>query len=164
MPTTPPLEAAVGRLADLAIVGGNAGGADHHATLAGGFGFVLAHGVSRQADHVEAAHQVDHDGLGVDRQAVRAVLAHGLFGRRDAGTVDQAHELAQGNRLGHHGLAVGFIADVALQERAADLPGDGLPFSTCMSAITTVAPLAASMRAVPSPRPEAPPVTMKTLP
>ena len=38
------------------------------------------------------------------------------------------------------------------------------PFSTCMSAITTLPPLAASMRAVPSPSPEAPPVTMKTLP
>jgi len=33
-----------------------------------------------------------------------------------------------------------------------------------MSAITTLPPLAASMRAVPSPRPDAPPVTMKTLP
>ena len=38
------------------------------------------------------------------------------------------------------------------------------PLSTCMSAMTTLPPLAASMRAVPSPRPEAPPVTMKTLP
>ena len=38
------------------------------------------------------------------------------------------------------------------------------PFSTCMSAITTLPPLAASMRAVPSPSPEAPPVTIKTLP
>src|SRR6478752_3212325 len=38
------------------------------------------------------------------------------------------------------------------------------PFSTCMSAMTTFAPSAASMRAVPSPRPDAPPVTMKTLP
>ena len=38
------------------------------------------------------------------------------------------------------------------------------PLSTCMSAITTLPPSAASMRAVPSPRPDAPPVTMKTLP
>ena len=30
--------------------------------------------------------------------------------------------------------------------------------------MTTLPPFAASMRAVPSPRPEAPPVTMKTLP
>ncbi len=38
------------------------------------------------------------------------------------------------------------------------------PWSDCMSAINTRAPLAASMRAVPSPSPEAPPVTMNTLP
>src|SRR5690606_29221637 len=38
------------------------------------------------------------------------------------------------------------------------------PFSCCMSAITTMPPLAASMRAVPSPRPDAPPVTTNTLP
>ena len=38
------------------------------------------------------------------------------------------------------------------------------PFSACMSAMTTLPPLAASMRAVPSPKPDAPPVTMKTLP
>src|SRR5690606_14436539 len=38
------------------------------------------------------------------------------------------------------------------------------PLSACMSAITTLPPLAANMRAVPSPRPDAPPVTMKTLP
>jgi hypothetical protein len=126
MPTMPPLDGAVGGLADLAVIGCDRGGGDHHAALAGGFGRVLAHGVSRQPDHVEAAHQVDHDGLGIDRQAVRPVLAHGLLGRRDAGTVDQAHELAQGYRLGHHGLAIGFIADVALQERAADRLGDSL--------------------------------------
>ena len=38
------------------------------------------------------------------------------------------------------------------------------PFSACMSAMTTLPPAAASMRAVPSPSPEAPPVTMNTLP
>ena len=38
------------------------------------------------------------------------------------------------------------------------------PLSAFMSATTTLPPLAASSRAVPSPRPEAPPVTMKTLP
>src|SRR2546429_4629952 len=36
------------------------------------------------------------------------------------------------------------------------------PLSACMSAITTLPPSAASMRAVPSPSPEAPPVTMNT--
>ena len=38
------------------------------------------------------------------------------------------------------------------------------PFSTCRSAMTTFPPSRASSRAVPSPRPEAPPVKMKTLP
>ena len=38
------------------------------------------------------------------------------------------------------------------------------PTSSSRSAITTWPPLAASMRAVPSPSPDAPPVTMKTLP
>ena len=38
------------------------------------------------------------------------------------------------------------------------------PRSACRSAMTTFAPSRASMRAAPSPRPEAAPVTMKTLP
>src|SRR5215831_3227287 len=38
------------------------------------------------------------------------------------------------------------------------------PFSACRSAIATLAPFAASMRTVPSPRPDAPPVTMNVLP
>ena len=38
------------------------------------------------------------------------------------------------------------------------------PLSACISAMTTVPPCAASMRAAPSPRPDAPPVTMNTLP
>jgi L-alanine-DL-glutamate epimerase-like enolase superfamily enzyme len=52
---------------------------------------------------------------------VRAILAHGLDGRRDAGTVDQAHQLAHAGGGGHRGLAVGFLADVALDEQAAYL-------------------------------------------
>ena len=38
------------------------------------------------------------------------------------------------------------------------------PSSCCTSAMTTFAPLLVSMRTVPAPRPDAPPVTMKTLP
>ncbi|MDT4884745.1 hypothetical protein FQZ97_1209160 [compost metagenome] len=59
---------------------------------------------------------------------MRAVFAHGLFGRRDAGAVDQAHELAQGQGLGDHGLAVGFAAHVAFDKRAADFLGDRFAF------------------------------------
>jgi hypothetical protein len=151
-------------LANLAVIGRDAGGGDHHAALTRRLGLVLAHGVSRQTDHVEAAHQVDHDGLGVHGQVVRAVLAHGFFRRRDACAIDQAHQLAQRHSFGHHGLAVGLLADIAFDEGAADVFGHSLAFFACMSAMTTVAPLAASMRAVPSPRPDAPPVTMNTLP
>jgi hypothetical protein len=46
-------------------------------------------------------------------------------------------------------LGIGLLADIA---------------STCTSAITTLPPAAANMRALPSPKPEAPPVTMNTLP
>ncbi len=120
------LGGAVGGLADLAVVGGHRGGGDHHAAFAGGFRLVLAHGVGSQTDHVEAAHQVDHDGLAEGGQGVGAVLAHGLFGRCDACAVDQAHEFAHGDRLGDHGLRVGFLADVALDEGAADVLGHGL--------------------------------------
>jgi hypothetical protein len=65
---------------------------------------------------------------------------------------------------GHHGLAVGLLADVALDEAPPISLATASPRSTCRSAMTTLPPCAASMRAVPSPRPEAPPVTMKTLP
>jgi L-alanine-DL-glutamate epimerase-like enolase superfamily enzyme len=56
---------------------------------------------------------------------VRAVLAHGLLGRGDAGAVDQADQLAELEGGCHGGLAVGFLAHVALDEHAADLLGDG---------------------------------------
>ena len=115
-------------LADLAVIGSHAGRGDQHATLAGGFGLVLAHGLSGQADHVEAADQVDRDGLAEQGQRMRAVLAHGLLGGGDAGAVHQAHQLAQRHGLGHHGLAVGLVAHIALHERAADFLGHSLAF------------------------------------
>jgi hypothetical protein len=89
-------------------------------------GSFLRHGVGGQADHVEAADQVDRDGLAEHGQVVRAVLADGLLGRRDAGAVDQAHQLAELERgLGHDRLAVGFLAHVALDEHAADVFRNG---------------------------------------
>ena len=69
MPTMPPLEARVGGLADLAVVGGDARGRDQHAALAGRLGLVLAHRLGGEADHVEAADQVDGDRLGERRPA-----------------------------------------------------------------------------------------------
>jgi hypothetical protein len=125
MPTTPPLLAAVGGLADLAVVGGHAGGADQHAALAGGSGSFLHIASAARRIMLKLPTRLTMMVL-VNRQRVRAVLAHGLDGRRDAGAVDQAHQLAQRRGRGHHGLAVGFLADVALDEDAADLLGHGL--------------------------------------
>ena len=62
---------------------------------------------------------------------MRTVLADGLFSRRDAGAVDQAHQLAHGHGLGDDGLAVGFLAHVALDESGvafAEVFGDGFAF------------------------------------
>ena len=111
-------------LVDELLLERHGGGGDQHAALARGFGFVLAHGLGGQADHVEAADQVDRDRLGEGRQRVRAVLADGLHGRGDAGAIDQAHQLAQARGGGHDGLAVGFLADVALDEDTADVLRD----------------------------------------
>jgi hypothetical protein len=59
-------------------------------------------------------------------------------------------------------LGIGLLADIAAHESAADRVGNSLaPFDLN---ITTLPPAAASMRALPSPSPEAPPVTMNTLP
>jgi hypothetical protein len=49
-------------LADLAVVGGDAGGRDQNAALARGcIGLVLGHRLGGQANHVERADQVDRD-------------------------------------------------------------------------------------------------------
>ena len=56
---------------------------------------------------------------------MRAVLADGLDRRRDAGAVDEAHQLAERDGLGDHALAVGLLAHVAPHEAAADLGRDG---------------------------------------
>ena len=120
------LGCAVGGLADLAVVGSDAGGGNQHSALTGGLRLVLAHGLGGQADHVEAADEVDGDGLAEQCQCVGAVFAHGLLGRCNACAVDQAHELAHRDRLGHHGLAVGFAADIAAHEGATNFLGHGL--------------------------------------
>jgi len=57
---------------------------------------------------------------------------------------------------------------VTSQRTKAALPPNSLasasPLSACTSAMTTLPPSRTNMRALPSPRPEAPPVTMNTLP
>jgi hypothetical protein len=154
----------IGGLADLAVVGGDARRRDQHAALAGRFGLVLAHGLGGEADHVEAADEVDRDHPAEQRQGVRALLADRPRRRADAGAIDEAEELAGPGRLGDHALAVGFLADVAADEAAADLGGDAAPRSSCRSATTTVAPGIGKHARRAFAEPEAPPVTMNTLP
>jgi len=107
-------------LADLAVVGGHRGGGDEHAALAAGLGRVAAHGGGGQADHVEAAEQIDLQGLGKQRQLVRAVFAHGFGRRRYAGAVDQTRQGAQLAGALHHRQPVGLAGDVAAHKHAAD--------------------------------------------
>ena len=59
---------------------------------------------------------------------VSAVFADGLFRGRDACAVHQTHQLAHGNCFGDDGLAIGFIADIALYKGAANFLGNGFAF------------------------------------
>ncbi len=59
---------------------------------------------------------------------MRAGFAHGFFSWRNAGAVDEAHQLAQRQGLGDDGLAVGFLADIAFDKSAADFLGNRLAF------------------------------------
>src|SRR5574337_1460878 len=103
----------IGGLAELAVEGRYGGGADDHSALAAGVGFVPAHDLGRQPDHVEAAHQVDLQGAGEALQAVGTLLAEHLFRRRHAGAIDQAVEAAEGfNGSSHCRLAAGRVGHV----------------------------------------------------
>jgi hypothetical protein len=126
MPTMPPLGRRIRRLAHLPVVGGDARGRDQHAALAGRLGLVPAHRLRGEADHVEAADQVDVDRLGERGERMRAFLADGLDAEGDAGAIHQADQLAEPERGGDGGLAVGFLRDVAAHEAAADLGRDRL--------------------------------------
>ena len=54
--------------------------------------------------------------------------ADGFLGRGHAGTVHQPHQFAQCDCCGDHRLRIGFVADIAFDKRAADVPGDGFAF------------------------------------
>jgi hypothetical protein len=54
----------------------------------------LAHGFGSQANHVEAAHQIDHDGFAEGGQRVRAIFADCFFSRGNACAVDEANQFA----------------------------------------------------------------------
>jgi hypothetical protein len=65
----------VGRLADLAVVGGDAGGVDQHAAFFGRLGLVLAHCVGGDTDHVEAVDEVEcSPNLGLEFQWCESLL------------------------------------------------------------------------------------------
>src|SRR5574337_364992 len=115
----PALGGGVGRLAELAVEGRHRGGADDHPALAAGIGFVPAHGLGRQADHVEAAHQIDVDGAGEGLQLVGAFLAHHLLGRSDRGAVHQAPRAAHLHRRGEGAPGAVLVGHIGGDEAGA---------------------------------------------
>ena len=81
----------------------------------------------------------------------------------NACAADQAHQFAQRYCFVDHRLCIGFIVDIAAHKAPPISLVTASAFSTCMSAMTTVPPRKASMRAVPSPSPRRR-RTMNTLP
>ncbi|MNN56433.1 hypothetical protein D3C81_1713630 [compost metagenome] len=115
-------------MADLAVKRCDRGGVDDHPAFAVGIGLGFGDGRSGQAQHVEAADQVDVDHLGETAQCMRAVLAEDLLATDDTGTVDQTVEAAKGFNGGLHGsFSGGFVADIsnhALRAQTLSLCGD----------------------------------------
>ena len=116
----------IGGLTDLAVIGGNRGGRDHDAALAGRQRLQLRHLRRRKPQHVEGADQVDLDHPVEIGKRHRAVAADHALGDADAGAVDQHARRAMrlGGR-GDRGFRRGRIGDVADHGDAADLGGDG---------------------------------------
>jgi hypothetical protein len=126
----------------------------------------LAHGFGSQADHVEAADQVHCDGFAEQGQCEWAPFLPTVF---SAGAMPaqltKPISLPSDTALSTTACAIGFIADIAVHKGSTNLLGDGFAFVDLHVRDDDSAALRkASMRAVPSPRPEAPPVTMNTLP
>ncbi len=98
---------------------------------------------------------------------VRAFLADDALAQHDAGAVDRAVEATETRygRLDRGGHA-GFIGDIGPRETAEVAPSSLATFSPreLTSASTTRAPAATKRLAVASPKPDAPPVMMNTLP
>ena len=121
------LRGRIGRLPDLAVIGGNGSGVDHHAALAGRERLELRHFGGRQPQHVEGADQVDPDHPVEIGQRHRAVAADHALGNADAGAIDQHPRRTMGfGRLrdgGFRGSCIGYVAD---DRRALDLGGDAL--------------------------------------
>ena len=93
-----------------------------------------------------------------------AVLADRLDRRRDAGAIDEAHQLAQARGLSHRSVAVVFLADVALDERAAELLRHRLALVDLQIGDHDFAAVLREHARRTFAEPDAPPVTMKTLP
>ena len=153
----------VGRLADLALEGGDRGGVDQQAALAVGARRVVLHERGGGLVAQEGADQVDVHHLGEEVARHRAVLAEHAAGADDAGAIDQqvdaAHVLA---RALHRGVDLGFGGDVAAHERARWRRArrrPRRPGPSCTSRMTTLPPARRRGARRRCPRPEAPPVT-----
>ena len=95
-----------------------------------------------------------------DELAGLALLRDRALAGRDAGAVDEdALDAVRGPRLRERRVDRGLVGDVGLAEHAADLARDGLPALGVHVEDRDLGAGAASIRAVASPRPEAPPVT-----
>ena len=138
------LRRGIGRLADLAVEGRDGRGVDHDAAFARWVRAYWRSWPRRPGAHHVAADQVDAHHLLEQVQRVGAVLADDLGGGgRRSSPGRTACQLARG---GHGALAVGFLGDVAMHVALTQFLARASPGSSCRSAITTLAPLATSMR------------------
>ncbi len=90
------LARAVGGLADLAVVGGDARGVDDDTPLAVGVGFGRGHGLGGEGHHDERADEVDLDDLAVQVDRVRPLATEDAGRRTDARTADDDAQRALG--------------------------------------------------------------------
>ena len=129
------------------------------------------HGGRAFRDHAVGADEVDRDHLVEQAEIVRhefariALAGDGAHARGDARAIDQhALDAVGGARLGEGGIDRCVVGDVGLAVERADFGRDRLaPSAGSCRGSRPGRPRPASMRAVASPRPDAPPVTMAAM-
>ncbi len=109
-PDDPALRRGIGRLALLAVEGGDGGGIDDHPTLRPGIAGHLGGG---KPHDVERAGEVDVDRPAERVESVRPVAPEGLLAGGDAGAVDEdvdsAHRALRGGNTGGDRGLVGHV-------------------------------------------------------